>query len=1148
MVRERSVWLLVLVVLLVPTVVFAESTATLNQPTNDTAVLAGQVIGLNVTVTGNNSAWNITLQINGISNSTLTSVPNNTRAEFNISFNPGSYNWSANSSYLALEATNFSTNFTFQAIGINIVLNQPTNNTDVLAGQLIGLNATITGSSSFYNTTLVINGVANATLSGISNNTRAEFNVSFNLGVYNWSVNASVGNASNVSVNSTFRAVEVRVALNQPTNNTDVLAGQLTGLNATITGSSSLYNATLVINGVANATLSGISNNTRAEFNVSFNPGTYTWNVNASSGNASNTSVNSTFRAVGISIVLNQPANSSSLMPNSLTGFNATFNGSSSSYNATFVLNGTPNTTISNIPNNTRIEFNISVKSGVYNWSVNATVGNASNSSLTFTFVVPLFNFSNISGTKLDTPDPVNASSNLTYQINVSSSGNGTTYNVTVNDTYPTQAIFLTSQPTAVSGTNNTFILGNLTNGTNITINITLLIQNISNSTIINNTVNITWHNETSGLLSINLSASTTIVNFEAINSSLFNATLSFSNVTNSYVANSTITRSNVSNSTVIGSTEVTNSTVTNTTFVNSTANNITVSHSLVNNTIPVANSTVSSSNVSNSTVAGSIITGSHVINSTLSNATLTSSSFFNSTILNSVVTTTRVTTGRITGSNVSTSNITNATIANSFQTIINSNITNCNVTNSTIIDSNKLDCALIIDSVITNSTNRNTSLVNVTEVNSTINGSSLGSSINTTTIRNSTFVNVTASNSNITRSTLTNCTVINSSITNMVSNNCTFTNVVLPFFNLSNISVTKSDTPDPVITQQRLNYTITVRSTGNGTAFNVTVNDTYPNGLTFLSSQPTAVSGTNNTFILGNLTAGTNITINVTLNVTGAFGSDTVINNSVNTTFQNETSGNLSVVATQSTTVSVPPVISGGSSGLGGGGGGGGAGAAQTHSMTTNALTVGLKRSDRVTFSIKNIQHVLTVMDILTNKVLIRVSSTPQDFSLTRGGVQDVDVDRDGTMDIRVIVRDITYGKTTLSIEKIGAAATACIENWNCGAWNACANGSQTRECSDANKCGTIIQKPSTKQLCGQAPKPLPPANATKTVDQAAAGPAEAMPSETAERTELPEAELMGMFGAKRTMTSLFYGLGALIVLIVVIYWITAGRKKKSF
>ncbi|MEM4247519.1 MAG: LamG-like jellyroll fold domain-containing protein, partial [Candidatus Woesearchaeota archaeon] len=120
---------------------------------------------------------------------------------------------------------------------------------------------------------------------------------------------------------------------------------------------------------------------------------------------------------------------------------------------------------------------------------------------------------SNISVTKTDWPDPVNKSQNLTYQINVSSTGNGTAYNVTINDTYPLQVIYLTSQPTPLTGTNNTWNWTVLPPGTNISINITVLVLNITNGTIINNTVNISYTNETGTRINTSTTINTTIIN-----------------------------------------------------------------------------------------------------------------------------------------------------------------------------------------------------------------------------------------------------------------------------------------------------------------------------------------------------------------------------------------------------------------------------------------------------------------------------------------------------------------------------------------------------------------------------------------------------------------------------------------------------------
>ncbi len=43
----------------------------------------------------------------------------------------------------------------------------------------------------------------------------------------------------------------------------------------------------------------------------------------------------------------------------------------------------------------------------------------------------------------------------------------------------------------------------------------------------------------------------------------------------------------------------------------------------------------------------------------------------------------------------------------------------------------------------------------------------------------------------------------------------------------------------------------------------------------------------------------------------------------------------------------------------------------------------------------------------------------------------------------------------------------TPCVENWSCSEWSRCVDGKQTRECTDANSCGTEILKPTTTQDC---------------------------------------------------------------------------------
>jgi len=45
------------------------------------------------------------------------------------------------------------------------------------------------------------------------------------------------------------------------------------------------------------------------------------------------------------------------------------------------------------------------------------------------------------------------------------------------------------------------------------------------------------------------------------------------------------------------------------------------------------------------------------------------------------------------------------------------------------------------------------------------------------------------------------------------------------------------------------------------------------------------------------------------------------------------------------------------------------------------------------------------------------------------------------------------------------------CAPSWQCGAWSACANGKQTRTCTDSNNCGIVTDKPATTQNCSTLP-----------------------------------------------------------------------------
>jgi peptidoglycan hydrolase-like protein with peptidoglycan-binding domain len=49
-----------------------------------------------------------------------------------------------------------------------------------------------------------------------------------------------------------------------------------------------------------------------------------------------------------------------------------------------------------------------------------------------------------------------------------------------------------------------------------------------------------------------------------------------------------------------------------------------------------------------------------------------------------------------------------------------------------------------------------------------------------------------------------------------------------------------------------------------------------------------------------------------------------------------------------------------------------------------------------------------------------------------------------------------------------------SCTPNWSCTGFGACANGQQTRTCTDTNNCGTTQNEPSATQVC-TVPSPVP-------------------------------------------------------------------------
>ncbi len=762
------------------------------------------------------------------------------------------YSSTAGNSNLTLTKTdspdpvNASSNLSYQ-ISVNVTSDSPSNITltDQYPAQVIFLTAQpspITGT----NDTFIIGNLTNG----------SSFSVNITVLVLNVTNGTVINNTANISFQNASGVTFFATVTENTTVRAQVIQFNLTNVTLTKTDSPDPVNASGILN--------------------------YTVTVNATADSPANITLTDQYPAQVIFL---------SAQPSPLAGTNNTFIVGNLTAGQAFIVN--ISVLVLNVTNGTIINNTANIT--FTNQTGSVLTLNATQSTTVLAAGNATFNNSNISVTKIDAPDPVNTSAQLNYTINVTSNGNGTSYNVTANDTYPAQVIFLSAQPTPLAGTNNTFILGNLTAGQSVLINVTVLVLNISNGTLINNTVNVTFQNETSAVLSRIASTSTLVINLTF--TPLFNA--SNVSITKTDTPDPVNTSQNLTYQINVTSTG------------NGTAFNVTVNDTYPNEVIfltaqpspSVGNNTFTLGNLTPGTVRSI-------------NITLLVLNISNSTLINN--------TANVTFQNES---------SGLFSRIANTSTT---VQNITIIPLFNLSNVSITKTDSPDPVNTSQNLTYQINITTSGNGTSFNITVNDTypnevifvsaqpspTVGNNTFLlgNLTAG---ITRSINITVMVLNISNSTVINNtaNVTFQNEtsglfsriatasttvqnfsIFQLFNTSNINITKTDTPDPVENGTQLNYTIVVNVTGNGTSFNTTVVDTYPNEIVFTSAQPTPSSG-NNTFILGNLTPGTVIRINITVNVMQVVNG-TVINNTANVTFQNESSGLFSRIANTSTTV----------------------------------------------------------------------------------------------------------------------------------------------------------------------------------------------------------------------------------------------------
>ena len=505
-------------------------------------------------------------------------------------------------------------------------------------------------------------------------------------------------------------------------------------------------------------------------------------------------------------------------------------------------------------------------------------------------------------------PAQVRRGNQIVYNITVNNTGLDTALNVTLIETYP-QGLILNSAVPAADVGNNTWLLGSVSPGNVTTVNITL---NVSDSNLANGSVLANFVNAST----VNVQGNTVTSNYSATNGS--NATTVSTTVRG--IPSINITKADTPDTVNINAllsyfVNVTNSgddTAVNVTVMDLYPQgvNFTVSAPvpvLRNNTFSLSNMIPNQSILVNITVnvTGAFANGTQISNT--ANATFTDA--FTTSITNTSAVQNTTVRGypnlAVTKADAGFDPVNRNALFN--YTVLINNTGNDTAFNVTLTENYPQGVLFVSAQPGATVGNSSWSLGNLSPggtflVNITLNLT--GALANATVINNTvntTFVNVQGVSVN------TNHSQVNNSI------GATQNTTVRGF---PGLVMTKTDSLDPITRFQLFNYTILINNTGDDTALNITVNETYPQGIILVTAQPGA-SGENNSWnaaTIGNLTPGAVYRLNITLNYTGQLANASIINNSVNASYVNVQGNSVfsnSTVATQNTTTRGLPLIS---------------------------------------------------------------------------------------------------------------------------------------------------------------------------------------------------------------------------------------------
>jgi uncharacterized repeat protein (TIGR01451 family) len=485
---------------------------------------------------------------------------------------------------------------------------------------------------------------------------------------------------------------------------------------------------------------------------------------------------------------------------------------------------------------------------------------------------------------KTDFPDPVAVGTNLTYTITVTNNGPSTATGVTVTDTLPAGVSYVSATPSqgSCSGTSTvTCNLGNLANGASATV--TIVVTPTATGTLSNTAC--ASGNESDPDTNNNCSTATTTVNPAS--------------------ADLSITKTDSPDPVLVGQNLSYTITVTNN--GPSTATGVTVTDALP------AGVTFVSSNPSQGSCSGT------------STVTCDLGNLANGASATVTIVVTPTTTGTKTNTACVSANETDPNSGNDCSTATttvnsNPNSADLSITKTDVPDPVERRADLTYTMVVTNNGSLNATGVTLTDTlpsgitirsMSTTQGScsSSGSVVtcNLGAMENGSSATVTIVVRSNSTGTLTNTASVtgNQSDSNSGNNSITVTTTVVT--SAADLSVTKTDSPDPVTVGNSLSYTIVVTNNGPSRADGVMLTDTLPGGVTYVNAWSTrgtcSEAGGTVTCNIGRMRDGRSETVTIVVTPTGT---GTLTNTaSVTSSEADPVPGNNS--ATETTTVNAP-------------------------------------------------------------------------------------------------------------------------------------------------------------------------------------------------------------------------------------------------